>query len=81
MAKFICVIARDRPDLYAEVADDFRDDPIIRVIVDRRVAERRLVPMTPGGGVDRRRADRRTSPPSQNDLATLGYVLVRAART
>jgi hypothetical protein len=80
MAKYIFVISPQLPELYDELAQDFRDDPVVEVIVDRRIAERRTATASsPFAQRDRRRRDRRINPSSHNDVAKLGYVLVRLA--
>jgi hypothetical protein len=78
MARYICVVDRNRPTLYAEVAHDFHDDPMVQVVLDRRSGQRRtngstalVVPE------DRRQADRRNASRWQRDLAMLGYAFVR----
>jgi hypothetical protein len=81
MGKYVFVISPRFPELYADVAHDFRDDPAIEVIVDRRIAERRTATVSPPFGQrDRRHRDRRINPFSHSDLTILGCVLVRVGR-
>ena len=78
MAKYIFVVSRQCPALYDDFAHDFKNDPTVEVVLDRRIGQRRIatipVPTTPR---DRRRGDRRMNPEPGGDVATLGYVLVR----
>jgi hypothetical protein len=79
MAKYVFVSSPRFPELYADVVHDFSDDPVVEVIVDRRISERRNATVLPPFAQRERRRDRRINPLSHNDLATLGYVLVRVA--
>jgi hypothetical protein len=82
MAKYAFVISPRSPDLYADVARDFKGDPVVDVVLDRRVAERRIARVPHRGAQgDRRRRDRRINPNSHSDMAALGYVLVRVNDT
>jgi hypothetical protein len=75
--KYTVVISRERPELYAELSADFPDDPVIEVVLDRRIEQRRRTAPPPLPG-DRRGRDRRINPAPYHDLATAGYVLVRS---
>ena len=78
MTPYVLVVSPNFPNLYADLAHDFKDDPAVEVIVDRRMMERRTVAVSqPPGQRERRHRERRINPPSDNDLSTLGYVLVR----
>lgn len=80
MVKYVFVISPRLPDLYADLTHDFRGDPVVEVIVDRRVSERHTTTVLPPFAQgDRRHRDRRINPFSHNDMATLGYLLVRVA--
>src|SRR5438128_2683095 len=71
----IWIVARDRPDLYEQLKQRFRDDPGVEVVFDQRHDDRRA-----GGRQrlpDRRRTDRRG--PSMEILGKLflqGYAVV-----
>jgi hypothetical protein len=78
LAKYVFVISPQYPNLYSLLAHDYRGDPVVEVVLDRRTAERRIAAMSPPGAQrDRRRGQRRTIPCSHSDLAPLGYVLIR----
>jgi hypothetical protein len=80
MTKYVLVVSPDFPNLYADLAHDFKDDPAVDVIVDRRMVDRRSATVSlPSGQRERRHRERRINPPSRNDMSTLGYVLVRRA--
>ncbi len=56
---FVIVVARNRPDLFEQISEEWLSVPRVRVVLDRRRGERRMR----GTEVyaDRRRGDRRTS--------------------
>jgi hypothetical protein len=58
-SRHLVIVARDRPDLYGQLTDQFANDPNVTVLLDRRVEERRRqeVARMP----ERRRRDRRSS--------------------
>jgi hypothetical protein len=57
MPRFLFIVARDRPDVYADLQQQFQGNPEVEVLVDRRVSERRASqdPREP----ERRRSERR----------------------
>jgi hypothetical protein len=78
---YVVVISRSRMDLYAELSRDFKDDPLVKIVLDRRVTERgRRTARRPPSG-ERRRRDRRVVEDQPRDLETFGYVLVRTDST
>jgi hypothetical protein len=82
MAKYVLVVAPSQPDLYVDLAHEFRDDAVVDVILDRRVGERRsATALVPGGQRDRRRCERRVNPYSHRGMAALGFLLVRVTST
>jgi tetratricopeptide (TPR) repeat protein len=53
----LVIVDRTKPELYADLSREFAGDPEIRVILDRRARERRLIAR--GTGPDRRHDERR----------------------
>lgn len=72
------VVSRSRRDLFDTLRHDFAGDPVIDVIMDRRFAERPAPTAQPDRPDDPRQRERRANPSPQHDLATVGYVLMRA---
>ena len=74
MGRTVYIVARDHPELYAYLRDRFTCDGDVEVILDRRVAERRRddVPCDP----DRRRADRRSRPEVEIELAKRSHAII-----
>jgi hypothetical protein len=72
------IVARQEPELYKYLSTEFSSEDDVRVIVDRRVADRRR-----GGdgdaphSVERRRGDRRAQAHVAQQLSSLGYAFVR----
>jgi hypothetical protein len=74
MPRELFIVARDRADLYRYLSQTFADAENVEVIWDRREAERRRIP--DGVTLDRRRSERRTRLPADQDLRTVGYVFL-----
>lgn len=77
MPRYLFIVARDHPELSSHLEREFVSEQGVEVLLDRRRAERRRVSAPPPDG-DRRRMDRRTHPPIQQELNTLNFALVRA---
>jgi hypothetical protein len=74
--RYLVIVARDRPDLYGPLADQFGTNASVEVLVDRRTDDRRRYENA--SGPDRRRRDRRSS--NVEILGKLwlgGYAVVR----
>jgi hypothetical protein len=71
------IVSQREPDLYQYLVREFSTEEDVRVIVDRRVGERR----SPGGAgarePERRRGDRRRHAHVTHQLSSLGYAFVR----
>jgi hypothetical protein len=77
MVTNLLIVTREQPSLYTYLRQDFADDPDVVVILDRRRAERRRLPIpTPQ---ERRRAPRRTRHDLADRLASVGFAVVPAA--
>ena len=68
--RWLIVVRRDRPELYENLRQSFELDARVRVILDRRQADRRRagIPVE----TDRRRESRRQSP-AAHELAFWGH--------
>ena len=73
MNKRLCVVSRDRLDLFQELCHEFKDAPDVEVIFDRRIGDRRR--NAPVRAVDnRRRSDRRQY---RSEIRLLGWMLTK----
>jgi hypothetical protein len=76
MPRYLVVVASEQIGLYAELLDRFRDDSNVRVVLDRRRAERRLGGIDPGGD-ERRVRDRRRRKDVEEELKTRSHAIVK----
>ena len=77
MSKRLCIVRRDRPDLFEELREQFKDTPDVEVMFDRRIGERRRKGSPPATD-RRRRSDRRQY---HNELRLLGWMLTKSHET
>ena len=70
------IVSRESPKQFEYLTRAFAKEESVQIILDRRVAERR-VRQTPGDGSERRRSDRRSRTHLDRELKTLGWALVR----
>jgi len=73
--RILLVVSREEPSLYHQLVREFGDKPNIRVIVDRRVSDRRAI-----DGVrdrERRARDRRVRLHTDSQLRALGWSVIR----
>lgn len=71
----LIIVARDQPDLWRTLIQEFGQSQEIRILLDRRQGERRK-----GNqfyAPDRRGVDRRSLPRIEDDVRSRQYVLVR----
>ena len=75
MSRYVIIVARNDPDLWSHLKENFAGDTRAEVILDRRRGERRqrVQPHTP----ERRRTERRERPEIDQDLSYRPYVIVR----
>ena len=66
------IVDPGRPSVFRYLQKRFEDQPNIHIMWDRRRGERRRP--SPGAEAERRRSDRRDSPP--DFLATPGFIIV-----
>jgi hypothetical protein len=71
----VFVVARPSLDRYEELRQHFAGWREVRVILDRREADRRTVESALSGA-DRRRAERRRRPQVRRDLSRLGWAVI-----
>ena len=75
VGRFLLIVARDDPDLYKDLEHTFSTEKNMRVILDRRVGERRQNPYR--HEPERRRADRRRQAEIDQKLRFIGWVISR----
>jgi hypothetical protein len=70
------IVSRREPELFAYLAKEFEAEADVRVIIDRRVGERRRsADDTPT--VERRQGDRRAQSHVSRQVNSIGYAFVR----
>jgi hypothetical protein len=72
MSGRLCIVHRDRLDLFEELSREFRDVSDVQIVFDRRITDRRRTPAGTTG--DRRRGERRQY---RSDMRLLGWILTR----
>ena len=72
----LMVVSRDNPGLYDYAVREFADSDEIKVVLDRRTADRRDAGTPPAVNVERRRSDRRRYAVDHR-LRTIGWAFVR----
>jgi len=75
MVRYLLIVARNQPDLWRYLKQNFAGDEKVEVILDRRRGERRQ--RVQAYGPERRRAARRGPSSIDNDLCYRSYVIVR----
>ena len=79
MIAHLFIVSRLEPNLYDYLAHEFSSEDDVRVILDRRLGERRAQAGNGGGAqqVERRQGDRRRQAHVAHQLSSLGYAFVR----
>src|SRR5712692_2094547 len=78
VARFLFIVARQLPDVYEHLREQFGREPDVEVILDRRIGERRQDrTRKPRARADRRQADRRQNALVSEQLRATGYAFVR----
>ena len=75
MIAHLFIVSRLEPQLFEYLSREFASEADVKVILDRRLGERRRSEQT--HDVERRRADRRTLGHIPRQLRSLGYAFVR----
>lgn len=75
MDPLLFIVSREQRDLHAYLMKEFRRDEHIRIIVDRRVGDRRCRVETPAE--DLRRSARRRAMAMERQIRSAGFALVR----
>ena len=74
MARYLFIVAREHPDLWAHLAREFSGEAGVEVVLDRRAEERRRVPVP--ADQERRQLNRRARPPIDSELSSMNFALV-----
>jgi hypothetical protein len=78
VSTFLLIVSPRRRDLYVELMRRFAADQRVRIVLNRRVRDRRTPqPLRAPYRGERRRRERRVNHPIQDHVAFLGYTLVR----
>ncbi|HXU91596.1 MAG TPA: hypothetical protein VFQ62_22310 [Methylomirabilota bacterium] len=76
VSSHLFIVSRREPELFAYLSKEFEAEADVRVIIDRRVGERRRSSDdTPA--VERRRRDRRGQSHVSRQVNSIGYAFVR----
>jgi len=71
----LLIVARDQPELFRALEQEFEGSPQVLVILDERCADRRRQALAVPS--DLRRRERRSPPRLEEDLRLRQYILVR----
>jgi hypothetical protein len=71
------IVTRRQRDLYEYVLRRFANEPDVRVLLDRRIADRRRAPAPRSAPDERRQAQRRQNSEVSYQLLTMGYAFAR----
>jgi hypothetical protein len=74
LTTLLVIVSRNRPDLYAHIAQLFFADARYLLIFDRRRTQRRRVKEAPES--DRRKGHRRTRPEVDGEIRVQGWAVV-----
>lgn len=74
MGRYLFIVARDQPDLWAHLAREFSGEQGVDVLLDRRCQDRRQGAAPPGP--ERRQSDRRSRASLQGELQSLNFALI-----
>lgn len=78
MVVHLFIVSRSEPELYRYLSTEFSSEDDVRVILDRRVSDRRGDGERHGlPSVERRQRDRRAQAHVARQLSSLGYAFVR----
>jgi hypothetical protein len=77
MASVLMIVARDRPDLYDRLRQEFNNDRAVAVVLDRRFGERRRE-IVEAATLEQRQRDRRRRD-VDDGLQRLGWATARTA--
>ena len=77
MARYLFIVSRQHLDLYDYLRDRFADDQNVRVILNRRVGERRRT--IAAVARERRASDRRSRPEVDEELRSRSHAIVTLA--
>jgi hypothetical protein len=75
MERTLFIVSREHRELYAYLRERFAADPVVEVILDRRLTQRRQN-SAGAHAADRRSADRRRRPEVDIDLQTRSHAII-----
>ena len=73
------IVSRSEPELFAYLSKEFEGEDDVRVIVDRRIGERRQSADSKPA-IERRQGDRRGQSHVSRQVNSIGYAFVRLDR-
>ena len=81
MTRFLFIVARQLPDVYKHLREQFGQEPDVEVILDRRFGDRRPDAASDSpAGADEGPGERRQNAVVSEQLRVMGYAFVRLAK-
>jgi hypothetical protein len=77
VARFLFIVARQLPDVYKHLREQFGQEPDVEVILDRRFAARADGAREAAAGADEGPGERRQNAVVSEQLRVMGYAFVR----
>jgi len=74
MGRYLFIVARDHPDLWAHLAREFSGEVGVQVVLDRRQRDRRS--LAAPAALERRSSERRSRPSVHRELSSMNFALV-----
>ena len=79
MPTLLFIVSRHQPDLHAYLSRQFAAEPDMKVVLDRRLTQRRQAPVPGAASSERRQGDRRRNRDVAHQLLTMGYAFAHPA--
>jgi len=79
MPTLLFIVSRHQPDLHAYLSRQFAAEPDMKVVLDRRLTERRRGAPPAPPRAERRQGDRRRNRDVAHQLLTMGYAFAHPA--
>jgi len=81
VTRFLFIVARQLPDVYKHLREQFGQEPDVEVILDRRFGDRRRDAASDSpAGADEGPGERRQNAVVSEQLRVMGYAFVRLAK-
>ena len=77
MSTVLFIVSRRQPDLFGYLSRQFATEPDMKVMLDRRLSERRQGASPQPLRTERRQAERRRNSEAAHQLLTMGYAVAR----